>query len=64
MRMAIRVLGVVLGMFWLGTAIYYFQLEVPLSRRIAWCATYLLLGSTFLLYGVRGRLTTIQKKAK
>jgi uncharacterized membrane protein len=59
MRTAIRILGVVLGILWIGFAIYYAQLDEETAlRRVATCATYVVLGAAFLVYGIKGKLPT------
>lgn len=59
MRVAIRVLGVVIGVLWVGFAAYYAQLdEETVLRRVATCVTYVVLGAAFLVYGIKGKLPT------
>lgn len=62
MRAVIRVLGVILGLFYLCIAVYYVQLGgETVLRKAAMCMGYATLGLIFLIYGIRGRLRTKRK---
>jgi len=62
MRWILRIAGVVLGAVFIAFAVYYSQLgEETVLKRIAKCATYLLMGVAFLIYGVRGTISVKRK---
>jgi hypothetical protein len=61
MRVVIRGLGVILGLFYLGIAVYYVLGGETALRKAAMCAGYTTLGLIFLIYGIRGRLREKRK---